>query len=116
MLKDLLYFPEKIEQTNMSINEICDIISDGYTKQFPKLEELIGGLRSNRKLIGLWMQFSENKRGSPSWYFLKAGEKYIVGYLDTDYQCNEGMFEDQYFACAVFIKLEMESRLIATAG
>ena len=114
MLKDLLNFPRLVMQTNMSVNDVCTKLSLEYSKKFPPLQELMDALRSDEALIENWISYSEDKRGSPSWYFVKVGRKYKVGYLDSSRKCNEGIYDDPCFACAVFIKLEMESRILSS--
>jgi hypothetical protein len=112
MLEDLLNFPTLVSQSDKSEVEICAQISSRKPGFFPTLEQLMHGLSRKHNLVDSWIRYSEDKRGSPSWYILKTGKKYKVGFLGSDRSCNEGVYNDAYFACAVFIKLEMEERLI----
>jgi len=110
VLDKLLNFPTLVSQSNKSEAEICAQIFSQKHESFPTLEQLMNGLRGHYDLVENWIRYSEDKRGSPSWYILKARKNYKVGFLGSDRSCNEGVYTDAYFACAVFIKLEMEER------
>lgn len=112
MLENLLNFPKLIWNTSEPESEIWGQISQDHNGQFPALEEIIAGLRNDPTSIERWIQYSQDKRVTPSWYILKIADKYKVGYLAQDQTCYEGLYDNAYFACALFIKLEMEARLV----
>jgi len=113
MLEDLLNFPNYVLRSSSSVNEICREISKRHRGKFPSFIELVIGLRQKTDSVERWIEYSENKRGTPSWYLLRKEKKYSVGYLDTNGNLEEGVYDDPCFACALFIKLEMEERLKA---
>jgi len=112
MLEDILNFPAAAATSGKSINEICTLLLIKYRRRFPSIDELTDGLSKDIGLIESWIKYSQDKRLTPSWYFIKAGEKYKIGYMNKDCSYNEGVYDDACFACATFIKLEIESRLL----
>lgn len=66
---------------------------------------------ANPDLIGNWVRFSEDKRVDRGWYFLadSAGGPYLVGYLPDNPSRPEEEFVAAAFACATYVKRELES-------
>ena len=111
MLEDILNFPICLLDCDTSEQDICKKISGAGNKTFPEFGELVRAIKQNKHLIDVWIEYAANKRATPSWYFIKQGTVHKVGYISEDGNCNEGAYIDPHFACAVFIKLEMQSRL-----
>ena len=111
MLEDILNFPTRISDRDTSEHDICKEISGAGNKIFPEFDELVRAIKQNEHLIDAWIEYAANKRATPSWYFIKQGTTHRVGFISEDGSCNEGTYIDPHFACAVFIKLEMQSRL-----
>lgn len=59
--------------------------------------------------VGLWLQWSEDKRTRTGWYFRRESQsKYIVAYLSITGETQASEFADAITACSVFIKREIE--------
>jgi hypothetical protein len=69
-------------------------------------------LRKQPDLIDSWLLYSENQRGTPSWYIQRPsgipliGNKWIVGFMpgNDDRRKEIFKFKDGFQACAFFIK------------
>lgn len=62
-------------------------------------------------IIKWWMQYSEDKRCLPGWYFKrKTDTEYIIGYINEEAISNlyEEEYEDGLDACTSFIKHEID--------
>ena len=110
MLDKVLNFPRAVTQSNKSVNVICANLARDCSYQLPDIDELLEGLRNNGDLIESWVEYSNNKRSTPSWYFLKQGQKYKIGYISPTRTYDVGSYTEPSFACALFIKLELESQ------
>lgn len=111
MVDKILHFPRQVLMSNKSINAIVADLAENYPDGLPDIDALIVGLRLDEKLVDEWIAYSENKRSTPNWFFLKQGNTFKVGYLALDRVCNEGIFKDSCFACALFIMSEMGRRI-----
>jgi hypothetical protein len=111
MLEDILNFPTYILDRDTSEQDLCKEISGVGNKSFPEFGELVRAIKQDEHLIDVWIEYAANKRATPSWYFSKQGDFHKVGFISEDGNCDEGTYIDPHFACAVFIKLEMQSRL-----
>ena len=111
MLDDVIDFPTTVLNGTSSINDICRQIFHSNSDRFPSVEELMTAIRKRPEIVENWIEYSENKRGSPSWFFAKGEENYLVGFLDSCGSCHESRFSDPVYACAVFIKLELENKI-----
>lgn len=70
-------------------------------------------LIKNPEYINQWLQWSEDKRTSEGWYFIKnTNNKYTVGYYGSKKEI-KNEYSDAANACAAFIKLDIESLRVA---
>ena len=86
-----------------------DLVKEsGYQRQQAAIgiEDVKRCRRAHPELIGVWQQYSEDKRVSSGWYFDKANQE--VGYY-SDRREHVQTFGDNFEACAVFIKYELDS-------
>ena len=111
MLDDVIDFPITVLDGTSSINDICRRIFRSNSDRFLSVEELMTAIRKRPETVENWIGYSENKRGSPSWYFAKGEGNCLVGFLDSSGNCHESKFRDPVYACAVFIKLELENKI-----
>jgi hypothetical protein len=63
-------------------------------------------LQENPNLIDAWMQWSEDQRTSPAWWFAKTNRVYTVGLYPGG---EEFTFTDRFDACAEFVIRQIES-------
>lgn len=52
--------------------------------------------------------YSDDKRTSGGWYFLRRGHRWIVGRLESQPRPDEREYDSQFEACAHFILLELD--------
>jgi hypothetical protein len=69
-------------------------------------ESIAAVLKTKPELVTEWLQWSEDKRSSPGYYFLSDGQRHIVGYYPGDEQVE---FVDAIAACADFIVKEVNA-------
>jgi hypothetical protein len=70
------------------------------------VEDLLRYLSRNPKLVEQWLRWSEDKRVSSGWYFMRKADKYVVGY----YPEGEALFFAEALpACAEFIVREVQA-------
>ena len=66
-------------------------------------------MKKEPELIGQWLQWSEDKRNFPTWYFTRGDDgNCLVGHLPEGKEFDEINTSDAFKACAAFIKLEAE--------
>ena len=66
-------------------------------------------LKESPFLVLDWVRFSEDQRHTPTWYMAENNGKWKTGFVDRDGKISkEKEFEDQFEACAHFIKYFME--------
>ena len=58
------------------------------------------------ELVAQWLRWSEDKRVSSGWYFMRESDKYIVGYYPKGETLS---FADALPACAAFIIREVQA-------
>lgn len=86
-----------------------------YFEQYDMVQEdlIREVLIKNPEYINQWLQWSEDKRSSEAWYFIKnTNNKYTVGYYGSKKEIKKEYF-DAASACAAFIKLDIESLRVA---
>jgi hypothetical protein len=62
-------------------------------------------LMKHPELVPVWEGWSEDKRTSQGWYFLREGDRFVVGFYPTG---PRNVFDDRFEACATFIVHEMQ--------
>ena len=71
MLESILNFPARALGRDTSERDICKEISSAGNQTFPEFGELVRAIKQNEHFITDWIEYSENKRATPSWYFIK---------------------------------------------
>jgi len=109
----ILFIPFEFSRSN-NTNSVYSLLQEtGYFDVYNKITEkaILQELINYLDCIEYWLAWSEDKRSSNSWYFLKkASDKYVVGKISLNGQMNEEFeFDDGVKACSVFIKREIES-------
>jgi hypothetical protein len=64
------------------------------------IEAVEDALRRKPELVDEWLGWSEDKRVSSGWYFLKAGTQFVVGYYPRG---EKRLYADRIAACADFV-------------
>ena len=80
-----------------------DVEIEFQTLSVEPIEEF---LRENPELITNWLQWSEDKRSSPGYYFREVKGVYVVGHYPEGVRLD---FDDPISACADFIVKEVNS-------
>jgi hypothetical protein len=91
---------------NISIYQLLK--DSGYFENYSEItiDEIKKELRLKPELVQFWLNYSEDKRTSGGWYFLKKDDHtFIVGNL-SDHSVIP--FNDSIDACAQFIRNEIE--------
>ncbi len=74
----------------------------------PSVEDLVVTVKATAGCVDGWMQWSDDKRWSPAWYFSDYGENmFVVGMADGA-DSHEHVFDDAHEACAHFIVKDIE--------
>ena len=85
----------------------------GYLEHHEKISEseIIEILKGNPQSIAEWVLWSENKRSTSTWLFTRDEEDgwCFVGHSPESKEFEEINTKDEFFACAAFIKREVES-------
>ncbi len=110
ILEKIVSIPKEFsERSNVSFYTLID--ESGYFKspdllQVEKIKKL---LTEDSQKAKDWLNWSENKRTSSGWYFIKKNGKYFIGYYDPKKgNIDEVEYSDVEDACANFIKNEIE--------
>jgi hypothetical protein len=108
MLESIVNFPATLNRHKLRENDLWAQILSEQNGDHPSIEEILSALKNQPGLVENWINYSQDRRKTPSWYFSRDGNKFKVGYMPTSLERNEGIYDDAYFACALFIKLELE--------
>jgi hypothetical protein len=94
------------------------LLESGYFEVYDQIDEnkIIEALKKQPHLIAQWLQWSEDNRSSPSWYFTKGDDgKCFVGHWPEGKEFKEINTSDEFIACAAFIKRDIEqTRIVFT--
>lgn len=113
IIKQIIFLPIEFGKTgnNQSIYSLLQ--KTGYFDVYDKITEstILQELLNHLFCIKYWLAWSEDKRSTSGWYFLKKdNDKCVVGNIGLNGQINEEFnFVDATKACSVFIKQEIES-------
>ena len=83
------------------------VTDSGYLENYDKIHEtiIVDILRTKPGLVSDWLQWSEDQRASPAWYFRKFNNgECEVGYLPADKEYVPLLTFDEIVACAYYIK------------
>ena len=84
----------------------------GYIQVHEQIQEneIIGILKRRPHLIAEWLQWSDDQRWSPTTYFTKGEDgKCFVGHTPEIKEFKEINTSNEFYACAVFIKYQVEN-------
>ncbi len=114
IIKKIIFIPRKFhELKNIST---FDLLKDsGYFQNFKNISKksIYDVLKINSDCLNEWILYSEDKRTTSGYYFLKGWLFYIVGYYDPTKKNNyKKLFINKIKACADFIKEEIEETRI----
>jgi hypothetical protein len=110
-LDGIIHLPRKLHDVGtMSIVALLKEASYFEIHDQISVDDIRMALIQCPECIDEWMLYSEDKRTSSGWYFLKEGvEKYIVGYSARNKGHNiTEKYSDRFDACAHFIKYEID--------
>ena len=91
-----------------SITDVVRMLNLDKHRSEVNSERIVSYLKENRHLLEIWSRWSEDKRSSPSWYFAKSGQTWVVGKFPGG---PEFVFEDPVQACARFVEMELDELL-----
>ncbi len=98
------YKYEKITPSAIYTESGYQSVRGGITEQDIEI-----ALKESPHVLSYWIEFSEDQRHTPSWFFSKDGEKWKTGYIDRQGKITkELIFDEQFKACAHFIKMFFE--------
>jgi hypothetical protein len=83
----------------------------GYVELHQQIgeEEIEDVLRLHPHLVAEWLLWSENKRGTPTWFITKGDSgNYHVEFSEEGKEFEEVSSKDEFKACAAFIKRDVE--------
>ncbi|GAA0875039.1 hypothetical protein GCM10009118_14470 [Wandonia haliotis] len=112
IIKQILFLPfEFVQDNNHSIYSLLQ--NTGYFNVYSKITQstILQELTNHSNCIEYWLSWSENKRSTDGWYFIKKdNDKYVVGNINSDGQNSKYFeFDSAAQACSIFIKREIES-------
>ncbi len=87
----------------------------GYFELYNQINEaeIIKVLKIHPHLINDWLQISEDSRSSTKWVFGRDDDgKYGIGHWPPGKEFEEITTTDKFYACAAFIKRDIESTRI----
>ncbi|NQU40346.1 MAG: hypothetical protein HQ523_10375 [Lentisphaerae bacterium] len=115
LLLDIIHLPRSLNSTEgESIHSL--LLATGYARVAGEItmEMLRDAVALHHECVSEWLQYSEDKRSMPGWYFKRAGSTSLtVGYFSDEREMIERRcsYDDQAEACAAFIKREIDSVL-----
>ncbi|MCR9247357.1 MAG: hypothetical protein NXI31_20185 [bacterium] len=74
----------------------------------PSIDDLVAAVGATEGCVDGWLQWSDDKKWSPSWYFSDYGENMFVVGLAAGEDSHEHVFDDPTVACAHFIVKDIE--------
>lgn len=101
--------------TNGHVSEVALLKASGYFELHNQITEdkIIEILKVHPHVIAEWLQWSEDNRSSNRWGFSRGDNgKCSVGHWPEDKEFEEINTNDEFYACAAFIKREAESTRI----
>ena len=94
-----------------TISPITLLDESGYLKFHDGIREeaIIEVLKKHPHLIKDWLQWSDDKRYSPTWFFTRGDDGWcFVGHFPESREFEEINTKDEFYACAAFIKRDLE--------
>jgi hypothetical protein len=106
----------------LSPQEACEIARSYFItrkRQFPHRgryvsparEALLRFLEERTEFINYWIDWSDDKRWSPAWFFRKVDAGFEIGQLDRDGKITQSrLYASPAEACADFILKELDEK------
>jgi|TARA_B110000908_G_C9882113_1_gene283074 hypothetical protein len=110
ILKEIIFLPEKFNNENNELSFYTLLKNTGYIDYYKEISEndIALVISNNLVCIEYWLQWSEDKRGSSGWYFLKKNQYlYEVNKIGSKTKINN-FFINSLNACSHFIKKEID--------
>lgn len=88
---------------------MVQLISESEVARFPSalsVQPICTYIAANPQLVDHWLRWSENRRVSAGWYFIRRAGGFAVGFHPDGEVLN---ISDRYLACAEFIVREVGS-------
>jgi hypothetical protein len=104
----LLQIPEDFRSKNKSLVTLLKETGYHIFHDQISVEAIIEILKKKPQFISEWLLWSENQRSTPTTYFTKGDEWCFVGHSPESKDFKEINTKDEYFACASFVKLQVE--------
>jgi len=91
-------------------SKITLLKESGYYDFYEQItvDEIVEILKEKPHIIPEWLQWSEDQRCTPTTYFTKGEEWCFIGHIPYDKDFKEINTKDVFFACASFVKLQVE--------
>jgi hypothetical protein len=95
---------------------IVQLISESGVARFPlalSVPCISTYITANPQIVDHWLRWSENKRVSAGWYFIRRSSGFAVGFQPDGTVLN---ISDPYLACAEFVVREVGSIMALPSG
>lgn len=104
-----------IYHDELNISEVEIARKSGY-ERFRKdirRQDIIDMLKQNKDLVTKWLEWTADKRCSPSWGVEERNKHYILFYMVSSGEIEiSQIFDNPYDACAILIRLEMDTLIL----
>lgn len=109
VIKKIAQIPRDFS-TLKNISTINLLKESGYYDSHDQITvtDIIDVLKRDSNLIADWLLWSDDQRSTTTIYFTKGEEWCFIGHLPYDRNFTEINTKDEFFACASFIKLQVE--------
>ena len=98
-------------RTLRNVSPLTLLKESGYIELYKQIteEEIAAVLKLQPHLVAEWLLWSDNKRSTPAWHFVKFDDGcYLVEYSTIGKEHEEINTIDEFIACSAFIKREVE--------
>lgn len=98
-----------LDQQSQSMLDV--IAESGYVPDGEafSVEAISAALRGRSDLVRAWLQYSEDQRISQGFFFESVAGCWVVGYATADGVVSQESFEDEFVACALFVKKKADA-------
>ena len=110
IVEKVVKLPFDFHRMNKSIYTLLE--ESGYFENYNQVDEsnILIAIKKQPDLVNDWLQYSDDQRSSPCWYFKQSDDKkyFFVGHY-TESKKFEGInFTNKLEACAAFVKRYIE--------
>lgn len=106
VIKRLCNIPANFHSGNKSPVQLVAESGLAQCESALSVEAVSAYLSQHPALVEQWLQWSEDKRVSSGWYFMRESNKFVVGYYPKGETLN---FAEALPACAEFIVREVQA-------